>query len=68
MASGSTEGLSMQGSSNEKPLFTDMNADEFETTEIESLCMQCGETVRQLPCCRECSNQVFWYVYRVTRD
>ena len=48
MASRSTEGLSVRGSSNEKPLFTDMNADEeSETTEIESLCMQCGETVRQ---------------------
>ncbi|XP_065917725.1 zinc finger protein ZPR1-like isoform X2 [Dysidea avara] len=44
MASGATEGLLIQGSSNEKPLFMDVNADEeAETTEIESLCMQCGE-------------------------
>ena len=49
MASGLTEGNSLAcnaGNSN-KPLFMDVNADEeLETTEVESLCMQCGKSVR----------------------
>ena len=49
MASGLPEGNSLAcnaGNSN-KPLFMDVNADEeLETTEVESLCMQCGKSVR----------------------
>ena len=49
MASAVTEGKSTTcdtGSSN-RPLFMDVSADEeLETTEVDSLCMQCGETVR----------------------
>ena len=54
MASGLTEGTSLAcdaGSSN-KPLFMDVNADEeLETTEVESLCMECGETVSSIAAC-----------------
>lgn len=59
MATGRTEGNSVvsdaAGGSN-RPLFMDVNADEeLETTEVESLCMQCGKTVRVKatynPCC-----------------
>ena len=49
MASGITEGNSVacDASSSNKPLFMDVNADEeLETTEVESLCMQCGKSVR----------------------
>ena len=48
MASGITEGNSVAcDSGSNKPLFMDVNADEeLETTEVESLCMQCGKTVR----------------------
>lgn len=48
MANEISEGNSFAfGTSNSnKPLFTDVNADEeLESTEIESLCMQCGKTV-----------------------
>jgi len=66
MASGSTEGLLVQDGSNERPLFMDVNADEeLETTEIESLCMQCRETVSQF--CVALS-AIIGYVYRVPRD
>ena len=70
MASGATEGLLIQGSSNEKPLFMDVNADEeAETTEIESLCMQCGENVRQL-CCGKCYSDmcIGYYEADVNKD
>ena len=49
MASGRTEGNSVasDAGSGNRPLFMDVNADEeLETTEVESLCMQCGKTVR----------------------
>jgi len=52
MASKLIEG---QASSDAKPLFINVNADEeLETTEIESLCMQCGENVRQF--CSMCAH------------
>lgn len=48
MAGGMTEeSLSAcSTSSGNKPLFMDVHADEeLETTEVESLCMQCGKSV-----------------------
>ena len=48
MASGRTEENSVASDAvGSRPLFMDVNADEeLETTEVESLCMQCGKTVR----------------------
>ena len=48
MAEGMTEESSRACSGN-KPLFMDVNADEeLETTEVESLCVQCGKSVKVL--------------------
>lgn len=51
MAGGMTEETSRACSGN-KPLFMDVSADEeLETTEVESLCMQCGKSVKPYSSC-----------------